>query len=138
MSAGKELWRAIFETLTADAALAAMVDGIHDKAPNDPWGEKQAYISRGPFSGSPDDADCIFGQEISAQLDIWSRQNNRWSVDEIIGQVRKSLHEAELLLDEGALATIQVRLWRVTDDPDPMQQHGIVQVLALIEEVEDP
>lgn len=134
MSAGKDLWRAIFETLNANADLSALVDGIHDKAPADPWGDKQVYISRGPFSGSPDDADCIFGQEITAQLDIWSRQPNRWSVDEVIGQVRKSLHETELLLNEGALATIQVRLWRVTDDPDPTQQHGIVQVLALIEE----
>jgi hypothetical protein len=137
MSAGKELWRSILSALKGNAALMALVDGVHDKAPKEPWGEKQTYISRGPFSGSPDDADCILGQEITAQIDIWSREPNRWVVDDVIAQVRKSLHEAELPFAEGAIAAIQVRLWRVTDDPDPNQQHGLVQILAVIEEAEE-
>lgn len=137
MSAGKDLWRAILSALKGNAILMTLVDGIHDKAPKNPWGTNETYISRGPFSGAPDDADCIIGQEITAQLDIWSRTPNRWTVDDVIAQVRKSLHEAELPLVAGALASIQVRLWRVTDDPDPTQQHGIVQILAVVEEAED-
>ncbi|EPE99532.1 DUF3168 domain-containing protein [Rhizobium grahamii] len=134
MSAGKELWGAIYQALKANSALVALVDGIHDKAPNDPWGAKGAYISRGPFYGSSDDADCILGQEITAQIDIWSRKPSRWSMDDMIAEVRRALHGKEFPLDELALATMEVRLWRVVDDPDPTQQHGIVQVLALIEE----
>lgn len=138
MSAGKELWRAILQALKADAGLMAMVDGIHDKAPTNPWGIKQAYISRGPFFGSPEDAECIPGQEITAQIDIWSRGASRWIMDEIIGKVRRALHDRDLPLDEAALATIQVRLTRNTDDPDPNTQHGVVQVVATIEEVTNP
>ncbi|MDQ0558311.1 hypothetical protein QO004_000084 [Rhizobium mesoamericanum] len=134
MSAGKELWAAIFGALKANASLVALVDGIHDKAPDQPWGPKNAYISRGPFYASSDDADCIYGQEITAQIDIWSRKPSRWSMDDLIAQVRRSLHEKEFPLDEMALATIGVRLWRVVDDPDPTTQHGVVQVVALIEE----
>lgn len=137
MSAVTELWRSILNALKDNAALMAMVDGIYDKVPKEPWGEKQIHISRGPFTGSSEDADCIIGQEITAQIDIWSREPNRWSVDDVIAQVRKSLHEAYLPLNEGALAAMEVRLWRITDDPDQTQQHGIVQVLALIEEPED-
>lgn len=137
MSAGKVLWAAILGALNQNAALLALVDGIHDKVPKEPWGTKQIHISRGPFTGSSEDADCIIGQEITAQIDIWSREPNRWSVDNVIAQVRRSLHEAYLPLSEGALAAMEVRLWRVTDDPDQTQQHGIVQVLALVEESEE-
>lgn len=134
MSAGKELWGAILQALKADASLVAMVDGIHDKAPSNPWGSNAAYISRGPFYGAPDDAECIPGQQITAQIDIWSRASSRWAMDELIGKVRKALHDKELALGDFALATIEVQLWRNTDDPDPTTQHGVVQVSALIEE----
>lgn len=136
MSAGKELWAAIHGALKANVALDALVDGIHDKAPEQPFGAKNAYISRGPFYASSEDADCILGQEITAQIDIWSRKVSRWSMDDIIAEVRRSLHQKEFPLDEMALATMEVRLWRVVDDPDPTQQHGIVQVLAILEEAE--
>lgn len=134
MSAGKELWAAILGALEANAALVAMVDGIHDKAPKEPWGTNGAYISRGPFYGTSDDADCILGQEITAQIDIWSRKTSRWAMDDMIDEVRRSVHEKEFPLDDMALATIEVRLWRVIDDPDPATQHGIVQIVALLEE----
>lgn len=136
MSAGKELWSAIYHALTANAAMVAMVEGIHDKAPDQPWGAKNAYISRGPFYGSSEDADCILGQEITGQIDIWSRKASRWSMDDMIAEVRRSLHQKEFPLDEMALATMEVRLWRVVDDPDPNTQHGTVQILAIIEEAE--
>lgn len=137
MSAGQDLWQAIYDALTGSAALVALVDGIYDKAPDDPWGENEVYITRGPFYGSPEDADCIIGQEITGQIDVWSRRPDRWSVDDVIGQVKFSLHNQDLAMGETALATIEVRLWRVTDDPDPTQQHGIVQVVAVVEEAEE-
>ncbi|MBW9113151.1 DUF3168 domain-containing protein [Rhizobium cauense] len=134
MSAGKELWDAIYQALISNSALLALVDGIHDKAPKEPWKAKNAYISRGPFYGVADDADCIFGQEITAQIDIWSRKPNRWSMDDMIAEVRRALHEKELPLADMSSATLQVRLWRNLDDPDPTTQHGVVQIVALIEE----
>ena len=136
MSPGQALWRAIFSALKANTTLGGLVDGIHDKVPDNPWGAKKAYISRGPFYGAPEDAECIAGQEITAQIDIWSRKSSRWEMDDLIAQVRRSLHRKELPLSEHALATIEVRLWRNTDDPDPTQQHGVVQVVAVVEEAE--
>ncbi|WP_377299725.1 DUF3168 domain-containing protein [Rhizobium sp. SGZ-381] len=136
MSAGKELWKALYNAMLANAQLVALVDGIYDKAPSSPWGGNQAYISRGPFVGTSDDSDCIIGQEFTVQIDIWSRNPNRWSVDDIISEVRAALHEQELTLESCALASLSVRLSRVIDDPDPSQQHGVIQVLAFVEEAD--
>lgn len=135
MSVGKELWGAIRNALIADAALMADVNGVYDKAlPTDPWGAKQSYITRGPFFGSPDDADCVVGQEVTLQIDIWSRDPNRWSTDDIVSGVRRVLHNQEVTLTENALVSLEVTLWRVMDDPDLSTTHGVVQVTARIEE----
>ncbi len=134
MSAGRELWNLVRDTLLAETVVMAEIDAIYDKVPAKPWGAKKAYISRGPFFGAPDDADCIPGQEITLQIDIWSQKSNRWSVDEIIAATRAALHERNLQLTENALVELRVTLWRVIDDPDPLTVHGIVQVTALVEE----
>lgn len=137
MSPGKELWELIFSTLKSDAGVSSLVDAVYDKIPTSPWRGKKAYISRGPFYAVDDGAECIDGQEFTIQIDIWSQNPNRWSVDEIIAAVRKALHDRDLQLSENALVTMRVSLTRVIDDPDPLTTHGIVQVIALIETPED-
>lgn len=134
MSVGRELWNLVRTTLQAETALMAEIEAIYDKVPLKPWGTKKAYISRGPFFGAPDDADCIPGQEITMQIDIWSQKSNRWSVDEMVAAVRAVLHERDLQLTDNALVEMRVTLWRIVDDPDPLTVHGIVQVTAMVEE----
>ena len=136
MSPTRELWNLIRDTLIGNTAVMDLVNAIYDKVPSDPWGTKNGYISRGPVFGLDDGADCIDGLEITVQLDVWSRKNNRWTCDEIVNAVRKALHEQELQLTENALVQIRVELWRVIDDPDPLTTHGVVQIVAMIEEPE--
>lgn len=138
MSVGKELWGAVRSALIADTDVMADLNGIYDKSlPADPWGTKQSYMTRGPLVGSQEDADCIIGQEVTLQLDIWSRDPNRWSTDDIISAVRKRLHNQEVALTENALVSLEVTLWRVLDDPDGKTIHGVVQLTARVEEPED-
>lgn len=137
MSVGKELWDLIRDTLKADTSVMALVDDVFDKIPSSPWKAKQAHIGRGPFYGVPDDADCIDGQEITAQIDIWSRKPNRWSMDDMVTAVRSALHEKDLQLTDSALVSLRLTLWRIIDDPDPLTVHGVLQFTALVETPED-
>lgn len=137
VSVGKELWDLIRDALKASAPVMALVTDVFDKVPSDPWKAKKAYISRGPVTGLPDDAECIDGEEITIQIDIWSRTPDRWSMDEMVSAVRKVLHENEdLQLSQNALVDMRVTLTRIIDDPDPNTVHGLVQVTALVEEPE--
>jgi hypothetical protein len=133
MSPTRELWILVRNTLLADTAITTLVNAIYDKVPDSPWGEKNAYISRGPSFGVDDGADCIDGQEITLQLDVWSKVNNTGTCNDIVEAVRKAVHEKELELTENALVQTRVELWRVIDDPDPLVTHGIIQIVALIE-----
>jgi hypothetical protein len=140
MSPTRELWRAIYDRLSADASILALVDGCYDKEPATAWnGAKQVFITRGPTYGTDDTADCISGAEITQQIDVWSRATRRSACDDAVYAVRRSLHNAEFELTDNALVSITVELWRVNDEevPDgPLTQHGIVHVIAMIEEPE--
>lgn len=135
MSPARELWKAIFDRLSSDAGVLALVDGIHDKEPAGAWaGVKAAFITRGPAYGVDESAECVDGAELTQQIDIWSRSTRRSACDDIVYAVRRSLHDAELALNQHALVSIRVTLWRTVDDPDPLTQHGVVMVTALVEE----
>lgn len=136
MSPAAELWELIVDTLKADPNVTALVDGIYDKVPAKPFKGKGAYISRGPFNATDSSADCINGQSITVQIDVWTQLPNRWECDNIVSAVRKSLHEQDLELTENALVDIRVDLTRVIDDPNPLLTHGILQVTAEVEEPE--
>lgn len=133
-SPASELWDAVHEALKASAALMALVDDVYDKAPKSPWKSKNAYISRGPVYGTDDSAECIIGSEITLQLDVWSRKPSRSSCDDIVFLAKRVFEGSALTLPSFGLAGINVVLWRVVDDPDPLQQHGILQLAAMIDE----
>ena len=135
MSPTRELWTAIVARLKADTALMALVDAVYDKADPAQWtGAKFANITRGPNYGVDESADCIPGVEITQQIDVWTRDTRRSACDDVVYAVRRALHDAELTLTDSALVSLTVTLWRVVDDPNPSTQHGIVQVVALVEE----
>ena len=133
MSPSRELWNLLRDTLLGTASVVSLVDDIFDKVPKSPWKGKQAYISRGPTYGNDDGADCIDGQEITLQLDVWSKANSTSPCSDIVEAIRAAIHEQELELTEHALVQVRVEIWRIVDDPDPLITHGIVQVVATVE-----
>lgn len=141
MDASTELIRAMFDTLRATTAVAALVDGrIYDPPPQKQDGSPAVpfpYISLGPSTTIPDDADCIPAEEITVQLDIWSSGSGaaHSSVEcrKICDAVKRALHGADLVLSGNALVTLQHELTRIMDDPNPAINHGAVQFTATVE-----
>ena len=136
MSSSSELQQLIFETLTGNGAIMALANGVYDRVPTNPFGEKTAYISFGSEDANEDDAEGIDGLEATTQIDIWSRAGGRVECKNLTALVRKALHEKELQLPTSALVEIRVVLTRIFADPDGETTHGVVQVTAMIEEFE--
>lgn len=134
MNSGEELQRLLFATLTGDAAIMAIANGVYDKIPTSPFGTKTAYISFGPMDATEDDAECITGLSVTVQLDIWSRAVGFLECRNLTDLVRKKLHRASLVLADNALVDINVTLTRVFRDPDGLTSHGVVSVECLVEE----
>lgn len=133
MTPGEELQRLIYSTLKADTAVMALIDGVYDDVPDNPFGVRKAYVSFGPSDMVPEDPDCIEGETHSFQLDVWSREVGFVACKKICAAVKRCLHLADLTLTDNALVEIRLELQRVFRDPDGLTSHGAMQFVASVE-----
>lgn len=136
MSSDYALQVAVLAALSANTAVTDIVgDAIYDNVPSD---ADFPRITFGPSDLVPDDAECLEGEEVSLQVDCWSRDNGKLHpCRTLVGAVKKAIHEKPLTLpDPYALNEVRVTLARVFRDPDEITAHGVVTVTALIEEPE--
>lgn len=133
MSASLWVHDFIINTLMADPGVQARVNGrVYDQPPED---VRYPYISIGPVSMVPDDADCIAARRETVQVDIWHRdQGRKWKCAETMDAVKAALHEAEAASTSHGLVQCRVVLMQRLMDPDGITVHGVVQVEATVEE----
>jgi hypothetical protein len=143
MDPSAELLIAVLQRLRTTPAVIAFVpaDRIYDKAPTNLKGEVAAqfpYITTGPTAAIPDDFDCVGGEEITIQLDVWSsgagEAASTAECRKICNAIKRALHDVDdIVLTVNALVTLQWELTRVLPDPNPAIRHGVVQLTATIE-----
>ncbi|MGO6737123.1 DUF3168 domain-containing protein [Rhizobium ruizarguesonis] len=136
MGAQAELQKLLYDTLRATTAIMALVGGVYDRVPADPYNGKTAYISFGPSDVVDDSADCSVSGTHSFQVDVWSKAVGQVEAKNIVDLIYRTLHEAELVLSVNALAEIRVDFRRVFTDSDGLTTHGVASVTASIEEPE--
>lgn len=139
--ASVELISAQFAALRANTELMAEVTGLYDRVPMDQVnGEPLVtypYISLGPSTAVPDDYDCMDGEEITIQWDVWTHGDDdayaTKKLRRICNMIKRTLHGAELALTNNALVALRHELTRITDDPNPAIGHGVVQFTGVVE-----
>lgn len=133
MSASLELQDVVVARLKAHAAVTAIVAGrVYD---NVPAGATFPYISLGPSSIIPEDADLLVMRSEVLQVDCWSRREGRRAeIKALVDAVKTALHGYAANPATAALVSLDVLLVQIMDDPDGVTRHGIVQVQALMEE----
>lgn len=129
-----ELQKLVYATLTGNASIMALANGVYDRVPTDPFGAKTAYVSFGPEDSREDDAECITGLSTTLQIDVWSRAPGYVECKKLTDLVRKALHRKPLVLNENALVDVWIEMVRVFRDPDGVTSHGVIQVTFTIEE----
>lgn len=137
MSADIPLISALFARLLATPAVANPLGGrIWDRAPIE-GATVYPYLTLGPSVSLPDDYDCLDGEEVTVQFDVWSKGDDEaYSTMEcrrICNAIKKALHDEELDLDGAALASLSLSTLRILGDPDPGITHGVVQFTAVVE-----
>ena len=138
IDASLELQAAIVARLKADAAVRALIgDRVYDNVPRNPDGKVDAarfpYVSFGPEQVLPDGWDCQESSEIFIQIDAWSRAVGFPEVKKIANAVRRALHDADLLLSENALVSLEFESRQVMRDPDGKTSHAALTFRAVVE-----
>lgn len=134
MSVEAALQKAIVGRLKGDAPLAALVAGrIYDRVPA---GAPLPYVAIRNIQAVDDGAECINGQEVFLDLDVWSNAVGKVEASRTASAVRKALHEAPLALDEPHfLVEIMHRDTNIGDGGDELLSRARMTFRALVESV---
>ena len=131
MSSAAELQKAIFEALSANAALVSLVgDRILDHAPANvgfpyiTFGRSTVYDWS---TGTEDGAEQLF------TLHAWSKAKGKREVLAMIELARETLHDAPLDLETHRLVNIRVEFSEARYDDDLSVHHGVLRLRAVTE-----
>lgn len=131
-SASLALQKSIFSTLTADAAVLAILGAprIYDDVPQRtalPYVTLGQTVARDWSTGTED------GCEHLLTLHVWSRAEGRREVHELMSAVKTALHDHLLALEGHRLVNLRHELSEARRDADGETYHGIVRLRAVTE-----
>lgn len=130
-SASLELQGAIVARLKSVSGVTALIgQRTYDAAP-DPV--TFPYVSLGPSDELSDNAECKQADEVTMQIDVWSRATGFPEVRRIAAAVRAALHEFEASLTDNAFVLIEHRQTRFLRDPDGLTSRAAMEFRAIIE-----
>ncbi|HWB46503.1 MAG TPA: DUF3168 domain-containing protein [Hyphomicrobiaceae bacterium] len=131
-SAALSLQQAIFASLTADAALTALLGGprIYDGAPQ---GSAFPYLTFGQSTARDWSTATDDGKEHIFTIHVWSRTRGTSEAQAIMDAVRAALHDQPLTLDGHRLVNLRAEFSDSRRDPDGQTMHGMVRFRAVTE-----
>lgn len=131
-----ELQGAIVQRLRSYAPLNALIGTrVYDEVPRNDHGEIDAarypYVSVGTAVTISADADCIFADEVSLQLDAWSVDVGMPEAKRIAHAVRQAFRGFEITLAQNALVLFEHE--RTDFLRDGEKKHASIRFTAVIE-----
>lgn len=133
-TASVALRAAIHDALTADSALAALLNGpkIYDDPPTStPF----PYVALGEARVTDYSTGSERGEEHQLTLHAWSRQGGHREAHTIAGALLQALDDAPLALDDHRLINLRFALADIRREADGRTYHALVRFRAVTEPV---
>ncbi len=126
------LQQAIFSTLSADAALTALIgaDRVFDDVPQD---SPLPYVTLGPVTAQDWSTGSEDGTEHLLTVHVWSGARSKKQAHEILGAIRAALHDAPLSLGGHTLINLRHERSDIRRAPDGETIHGLARFRAVTE-----
>jgi len=121
---------AVYDRLTGDPTLMALVDAVNDQVP-----ENAAF----PYVAIGEDTAVDFGtksepgQELTLTLHAWSRAHGRKQVKDILARVHALLHEQALPVSGFSHVLTRFAFTETFRDPDGLTQHGVARYRVVVQ-----
>jgi hypothetical protein len=124
------LQKAIYQKLTGDASLMALVTGIYDRLPQH---TDFPYIAIGESSGSDWSTKTTSGADQNLTLHIWSREGGRKEAAAIMERIHALLHDQAMTIEGQALVMSRFISSNILLDDDGWTYQGIMRFRVLSE-----
>lgn len=124
------LQQAIYQALSGDAALSAMVSGIFDRPPQ---GGDFPYVTLGESTIADRSTIATSGTEHLVTLHVWSREGGRAETATIMDRIYALLHHAGLSVTGQTFIVSRFVSSRLLLEEDGFTYHGAMQFQILLE-----
>lgn len=123
-----EIQGAIYERLTTDVTLMALISGVFDWVPE---GSAYPYIAIGEAMETPENSHGSFGRETLSMLHIWTRQRGYADGIEIADRVNSLLDHCHatgnpLVLPNHDVISVRFEFLQTLPDEDPEIRHIVL------------
>jgi hypothetical protein len=132
MSAARELQEAVFDALSDDTPLAALLGGdrVYDSTPRN---AEAPYVHLGEIVARDWSTATEAGTEISFAVVVWSRTPGRTEGLAIASRVVTLLHDAALTLDGWRLVNLRHIATETARAEKPEGRRAVVRFRAVVE-----
>lgn len=133
--APQETQKTIYEILTSDAPLMALIAGVHDSA-NVPQGAAFPYVTIGEVSFTDRSSHTHRGFAAELTIHTWDQSENRGrkKVQSIQAEIDRLLHTINICIDGWNIINFRQVFVEVIVDADNVTMHGIQKFNLLIGE----
>ena len=101
-----------------------MITGVHDHVPQD---TAFPYITIGASTAREWGAAGVDGIEATLMLHTWSRTRGRKETKQIMAEIHRVLHDANLAVTGHALVDLRFEFAQSFQDPDGVTHHGVTR-----------
>ncbi|MCH9020379.1 MAG: DUF3168 domain-containing protein [Proteobacteria bacterium] len=119
-----ELQQAIYGALTGDSTLMALITGVHDHVPQE---AAFPYVTIGESTARAWGAAGVSGIETTLVMHVWSRQRGHKEVKQIMAEIHRILHDADLTVPGHVLVWLRHGFSQTITGKDGATYHGIAQ-----------
>ena len=124
------LQTAIYERLSGDAPLGALITGVFDEVPE---GQAAPYVVIGEVTEVPSEAHDRSGIDASLVLNIWSRYRGYKQAAQILREVDRLLHRQTLTVSGFTKVSVAQEMHQFLRDPDPTLRRCIARYRVWLE-----
>jgi hypothetical protein len=124
------LQKALYEALANDSTLMGMVSGIFDRMPQ---GQSYPYVTLDESLGSDASTKTSVSMEYALQIQVWSREGGRRQNVEIMENIHRILHDANLTLIGHRLISIRFISSTISVKSDGWTYQGTMRFRAVTE-----
>ena len=117
---------AIYQRLTGDSALMALVSGVYDQVPEN---KAKPYVRIGDHLSTPDNDLTSYGREITVTIHVWTQARGNTSGQAIAARIGQLLdhQERQLLVEGHQVVSIRQEFDQALPDPDPQVRHHVLR-----------
>lgn len=120
----------VYQALTLDAEVMALVTGVFDAVPQ---GQAFPYVTLGEDNHNEWDTVTSLGSDASITVHTWSRERGRKETKAIQGEIYDALHRAEMTHPGYRIVSIDWEGSQSFMDADGLTRHGVQTFRILLE-----